>query len=106
MRLSRTELVPVLTIIAGGAIGALVTFSPLVLWSPSDDVPALVRPVPVPSPPRVFEECDDNRPYRLLYSGDMDRGRTEWSPDGRALLVIQCILYEKPERRAAAAAST
>ena len=90
MRLSRTELIPVLTIMAGGAIGALVTFSPLVLWLPSNEVPALVRPVPVPSPPRVFEECDDNHPYRLLNSGDMDRRRVEWSPDGRPLAVIQC----------------
>ncbi len=38
MMLSRSNLVPVLAIIAGGAIGALLTFSPLVLWSPSDDV--------------------------------------------------------------------
>ena len=38
MMLSRRNLVPVLAIIAGGAIGALLTFSPLVLWSPSDDV--------------------------------------------------------------------
>jgi TonB family protein len=47
--------------------------------------------VPVPSPPRVYEECDDN-PYRLLNSSDMDRGRIEGSPDGRALVlvVIQC----------------
>ena len=38
MRLSRTDLVPVLAIIAGGAIGALLTLSPRVLWSPSEDV--------------------------------------------------------------------
>ncbi len=38
MRLPRTDLVPVLTIIAGGAIGALLTLSPLVLWAPSEDV--------------------------------------------------------------------
>ena len=33
MRLSRTDLLPVLTIMAGGVVGALLTFSPLVLWS-------------------------------------------------------------------------
>ena len=37
MRRSRTDLVPMLAIIGGGAIGVL-TFGPLVLWSPSDDV--------------------------------------------------------------------
>ena len=36
MRLPRTGLVPLLTIIAGGAIGVL-AFGPLVLWSPPDD---------------------------------------------------------------------
>ena len=39
MRLSRTDLLPVLTIMAGGVVGALLTFSPLVLWSPADDGP-------------------------------------------------------------------
>ena len=38
MRIPRTDLVPVLAIIAGGAIGALLTVSPRVLWSPSEDV--------------------------------------------------------------------
>ena len=50
MRLPHTDMVPVLTILAGGAVGALVTSSALVLWSPPDDVSPLVRPVPVPSP--------------------------------------------------------
>ena len=41
MRLSRTDLVaPVLAIIAGASIGGLLTLSPLVLRTPSDDVPA------------------------------------------------------------------
>ncbi len=40
MRLSRTDVIPVLVIIAGGLIGASLTLSPLVLWSPSDDVAA------------------------------------------------------------------
>ncbi len=41
MRLSPTDLAaPVLAIIAGGAIGGLLTLSPLVLWAPSDPVVA------------------------------------------------------------------
>ena len=47
MRLPRTDLVPVLTIIAGGVVGASLSFSFLAL-SPSDDVPA-PDPVVVPS---------------------------------------------------------
>ena len=38
MRLSRSDVFPVLAILAGGAIGALLTLSPRVLWSPSEDV--------------------------------------------------------------------
>lgn len=38
MRLSRTNLVVVLSIMAGGVIGALLMFSPLGVWSPADDV--------------------------------------------------------------------
>ncbi len=37
MKLSRTDLVPMLTIVAGGIIGASVSFS--LLWSPSNDMP-------------------------------------------------------------------
>ncbi len=69
MRLSRTDLVPALAIVAGGAIGALLTFSPLVLWSPSDDVP-LVVPLVLKSMPDgrsiVPIDCADNGAYRLL----------------------------------------
>ncbi len=53
MRLSPTDLAaPVLAIIAGGAIGGLLTLSPLVLWSPSDDVSA---PDPVVAPSSTAE---------------------------------------------------
>ena len=38
MMIARTKQVAGLTIVAGGVIGALLTFSPLVLWSPADDV--------------------------------------------------------------------
>ena len=42
MRLARADLVaPVLAIVVGGAIGGLLTLSPLVLWAPSDPVVAL-----------------------------------------------------------------
>ena len=37
MRLLRSDLVPLLTIVAGGIIGASVSFS--LLWSPSNDMP-------------------------------------------------------------------
>ena len=47
MRLSRTDLVPVLAIVAGGLIGASLSFGFLAL-SPLDDVPAPERPVPSP----------------------------------------------------------
>ena len=40
MRLSRADVVPVLTIIVGGAIGLLLTVRPLLLRSASVDVPA------------------------------------------------------------------
>ena len=57
MKLSRTDLVaPLLAIIAGGAIGGLLTLSPLVLWSPADDVPVavpVVAPSDVPAPEPV-----------------------------------------------------
>ena len=40
MRLSRTDLVAVLTIVAGVGIGGLPTLSPRVLRSPAEDAPA------------------------------------------------------------------
>ena len=43
MRLPRTALIPVLTIVAGGAVGVLLTFGSLALRSASDDVAAPVR---------------------------------------------------------------
>ncbi len=38
MSFARTNRIAALTIVAGGVIGGLLTFSPLVLWSPADDV--------------------------------------------------------------------
>ena len=68
MRLSRTGLVAVLAIVAGGVIGATLSFS--LLGSRSNDVPApvrsvLVRPVP-DGQSRVFDECADDGANRLL----------------------------------------
>lgn len=40
MRLSRTDLVPMMAIIGGAAFGMLAFGSFLVLWSPFDDMPA------------------------------------------------------------------
>ncbi len=51
MRLSRSDLFPVLTIVAGGAVGFSLSFS-LLLLSRSDDVPA---PDPVVVPPVTAE---------------------------------------------------
>ncbi len=39
MRLTRTDLVPVLAIVAGGVIGGFLTLSPRVLRSPAEDAP-------------------------------------------------------------------
>ncbi len=73
MRLSRTDLVPVLAIVAGGVIGVSLSFS-FLGRSPADDVPAPEQPVPeqpVPEQPvpvlNVFDvdECADNL-VRLL----------------------------------------
>jgi len=44
MRLSRRDFVPLLTIVAGGVIGAFLTLSPRVLWSPSEDVAQQLTP--------------------------------------------------------------
>ena len=66
MRLSRADLVaPVLAIVVGAAIGGLVTLSPLVLWAPSDDVPA---PDPVDAPSMTSEARADaiDRAERIL----------------------------------------
>ena len=85
MRLSRTDLLPVLTIVAGGVIGASLSFGFLAL-SRSDDVSAPVRPVPVRSPDgqsRVFDECADDPVYRFLRSVDM-------VADGQSIIVVEC----------------
>ena len=53
MRLSRTDLVPMMAIVAGGALGALASAS-LAVWSPTDDVPATA---PVAVPPATAESA-------------------------------------------------
>ncbi len=56
MRPSRTDVFPMLVIMAGGAIGALLTLSPILLFGPIDDV---LAPVPVFSPPEEAPaSCD------------------------------------------------
>jgi len=103
MRPSRTDVFPMLVIMAGGAIGALLTLSPILLLGPIDDVPAPVQPVL--SPPEeadvwvrpvrgravpvwssngtsvVYEDANGN-----VYRADSGGGVTEAvqiSPDGR-----------------------
>ena len=56
MRLTRTDFVPLLAIIAGGVIGGSLSFSFLMRWSPSDDVPA---PDPVVAPFATVESAPD-----------------------------------------------
>ncbi len=80
MRLSRTDLVPVLAIIAGGAVGVLVSGS-LVLGSSPNNVPT---PVVVVAPPVTVESENDVRPptsEQILVTGRV-RAAPVWSPDG------------------------
>jgi hypothetical protein len=79
MCLSRRDLVPVLTIITGGAVGALLTFNPLVPWSPDGDVPAL-DPVVAPS------ETAEPMTRGVLESDAI--GVPTLSPDGRWLAYV------------------
>jgi len=75
MRPSRADVFPMLVIMAGGTIGALLTLSPILLFGPIDEVPA---PVPVLSPPE--EAPAVVRPVR---------GRAVvpfWSPDGTSIV--------------------
>ena len=91
MRLSGTNLVPVLAIIAGGVIGASLSFGTLLLWSPPDDVPT-----PEPEVTRVGVEQYDVSPrderFMMLRFEDVEiveimagpeNARTGWSPATR-----------------------
>ena len=60
MRLSRTDLIPVLAIIAGGALG-LATSASLVLSSRSDHVPVADQSVIVPDGQRISYWSSDGR---------------------------------------------
>ncbi len=60
MRLSRTDLVPVLAIIAGGAVG-LATSAALALSSRSDHVPVADQSVIVPDGQRIVYWSSDGR---------------------------------------------
>ena len=80
MRLSRTDLVAVLVIVAGGVIGGLLTLSPLVLWSPADQL--RVQVPPAWSPAVAVSPRARPVPARPL------NGRTVpvWSPDGQSVV--------------------
>lgn len=108
MRFSRTDLAPMLVIVAGVAIGASLTFGPALLfapadqmvisvqpaWSPSKEVSRPVRPepirrragraVPVWSPDglSVVFESIDGRAFRVRASGGEPQP-VSISPDGR-----------------------
>ena len=93
MRLSRTDLFPMLTIVAGGALGVLVTVTALVPRLRSDEVSPTVRVVSMPSPdarPRVVVECADDYPYRLLGEVERNRDRIEIPPPPRSRAAVQC----------------
>ena len=92
MRLSRIDLLPVLTIVAGGAIGVLVTFTALAPWSPSEGVSPAVRVVPMRSDVRlrVVEECADDNVYRLLGWVDRNRAPIEIPPPPQSRVTEQC----------------
>ena len=92
MRLSRTDLLPVLAIIGGGAVG-LATSASLVLSSRSDYVPA---PVSVVAPPVTAELATDERRgvstqlwiryvEATAIGGTDGAGTFALSPDGRWL---------------------
>ena len=69
MRAASGDLVPILTIIAGGVVGALLTFSPLVRGSLPNGVPTSVRYVPVQdAQSRVFVS-NTGRTYRFRSVG-------------------------------------
>lgn len=79
MWLSRRDLVPVLTIMAGGVVGALLTFSPLVLWSPDGEV---LAPDPVVALSVVVESAT-----RVVFAAE-GIGVPALSPDGRWLAYV------------------
>lgn len=81
MRLSRADVVPLLTIIVGGAIGLLLTVSPLLLRSASVNVPA-PKPVVARSAP-----AEQTIRAEVTRTGVVT-GRPALSPDGRWLAFV------------------
>lgn len=83
MRLSRPDLVPGLTIIAGGAVGASLTFTALVLWSPSYDV---FHPDPVVAISATAESAILRPVIRRLerhaLKAELAAARTRWQESG------------------------
>ena len=97
MRLSRTDLVPVLAIVAGGALGASLSFS-LLGRSPADDVPAPEPEVSVDAAlsgkvtqveSEQYDESPGDELFMMLRIEDVEiveimagpeNARTGWSP--------------------------
>ena len=74
MRRSRIDVFPLLVIMAGGVVGALLTISPLLLFGPIEDA---LAPVPVVSPPEKAPVVV--RPVR-------GRAVPVWSPKGTSIV--------------------
>ena len=104
MRLSGTDLAPVLAIIAGGAVG-VATSASLVLSSHFEDVPLANWTIPVPDGQRIVYWSSDGRlEYRAkedftrgtrleapvvwsrVYVGGGAVGTPMWSPDGSRIM--------------------
>ena len=102
MGLSRTDLVPVLTIVAGGVIGASVSFS---LISRSDDVVFVAAPVPATyESVEVFLGREQFKEALRLQEPDQGaRLRGDWVERADAIRLRQKLQEEggtRPEQRA------
>ena len=83
MRLSRTDVVPLLAIVAGGAIGASVTFA--LLWAPYGPAPAPVQPASMPTTVWPTPTVSFDVPPQPVWSPDAPT-RPVWSPDGQTVV--------------------
>ena len=89
MRFSRTDVAPMLVIVAGVAIGASLTFGPALLFAPADQMAITVQPTW--SPELTWSTSEDvSRPVRPRTG----RAVPVWSPDGVS------VVFESTDGRA------